>query len=328
MRFTRLAPNTESLYPGQMTLGAAAGTPRRRPRCGRPGPRSPNRAWSGRGFGTAAACSCSTRSCWAARAGATRPPLTAADRGRRVDHSKCAKLVDVCAAARRRKRRSATAGATRRLAARSRGVLRRPRLRPHRPPVPHAAARRRRPGSAPGPGHRPCRRRCASWASPAGRWTCSRWSPKDSPTREIAARLYLSPKTVERHVASLLARTGPGQPRRAGPVRSRKPGSGRALNGYSRPDAPGVPRVEDPGMETTARDRRRRLPPVDLRARRRARRLHLQPVPDRRRRAAAVPHRPAGPVPARVGGGRPGAAGASGCAGSASATSRPTSAAR
>jgi DNA-binding CsgD family transcriptional regulator len=30
----------------------------------------------------------------------------------------------------------------------------------------------------------------------------------DLPTREIAARLFLSPRTVEHHVASLLARTG------------------------------------------------------------------------------------------------------------------------
>ena len=58
--------------------------------------------------------------------------------------------------------------------------------------------------------------------------------------------------------------------------------------------------MEDHGR----RDRRRDLPPVDLRARRRAGRVHLQPVPRRRRRAAAVPHRPAADVPAGVRGGR------------------------
>ena len=53
-------------------------------------------------------------------------------------------------------------------------------------------------------------------------------------------------------------------------------------------------------METRRRrDRRRHLPAVHLRPRRRPDRLHVQPVPRRRRRAAALPHRAARDVPAR-----------------------------
>ena len=76
------------------------------------------------------------------------------------------------------------------------------------------------------------------------------------------------------------------------------------------------------------RDRRRHLPHLHLRARDRADRLHLQPVPGRRRRAAAVPHRTARDVPARRRGDRARSCRSNGCAGSCSATSRPTSAAR
>ena len=62
--------------------------------------------------------------------------------------------------------------------------------------------------SAAGAAGRPSRRPCAGSASPAGSSTCSNSSREDLPTREIAARLFLSPRTVEHHVASLLARTG------------------------------------------------------------------------------------------------------------------------
>ena len=54
------------------------------------------------------------------------------------------------------------------------------------------------------------------------------------------------------------------------------------------------------------RDRRRDLPDLDLDPRGEPRRVHVQPVPGHRRRAAAVPHRIRGPVPARRRGGRHG----------------------
>ena len=79
-------------------------------------------------------------------------------------------------------------------------------------------------------------------------------------------------------------------------------------------------------METTTdRDRRWDLPILDVRSRSE---LHVQPVPGEGGRAAAVPHRTAADVPARVR--RDGAVSSRSisCAGSRSVTSRPTSAAR
>ena len=75
-----------------------------------------------------------------------------------------------------------------------------------------------------------------------------------------------------------------------------------------------------------SRDRRRRLPPLDLPARHLARRLHHEPVPPRRRRAAAVPLRPARRSSRSCPRPCPGCCRWSGCAGSPSVTSRPTSA--
>ena len=76
------------------------------------------------------------------------------------------------------------------------------------------------------------------------------------------------------------------------------------------------------------RDRRRHLPPLHLRPRGRPDGFTFNQFLVAGRRAAAVPHRPRGHVPARGRGRRHASCPSSRCAGSRSATSRPTSAAR
>ena len=76
------------------------------------------------------------------------------------------------------------------------------------------------------------------------------------------------------------------------------------------------------------RDRRRHLPHLHLRAPRWARRVHVQPVPRRCRRAAAVPHRRRGGCSRSSPRPWPPSCRSSRCAGSRSATSKPTSAGR
>ena len=56
-------------------------------------------------------------------------------------------------------------------------------------------------------------------------------------TREIAERLVLSPRTVEHHVSRLLSRTGLASRNRVGRILARKPGTRLALTGYWATDA-------------------------------------------------------------------------------------------
>ena len=58
------------------------------------------------------------------------------------------------------------------------------------------------------------------WAvggSPTGRRTCCAWSAEGLTNKQIAARLNLSHRTVEKHVESLLRKTG-ARPDRPGPA--------------------------------------------------------------------------------------------------------------
>jgi hypothetical protein len=47
--------------------------------------------------------------------------------------------------------------------------------------------------------------RCIAATPPRPRWRCS---PRGLTNERIAARLYLSPRTVEKHVERILAKTG------------------------------------------------------------------------------------------------------------------------
>ena len=72
---------------------------------------------------------------------------------------------------------------------------------PGRPRVPHAAARRRCPGSARGPGPVDVPAAMRRLGITSREMDVLALVADGLATREIAARLYLSPRTVEHHVA-------------------------------------------------------------------------------------------------------------------------------
>ena len=124
-------------------------------------------------------------------------------RGRRT------RLVVVRPAADRRGRGPRRLGRAGRLAARDRGVLRRTAATTGSPGSagPCSSPPVRRPSAADAAG-RPSRRPCAGSGITSRELDVLALVADALPTREIAARLFLSPRTVEHHVASLLARTG------------------------------------------------------------------------------------------------------------------------
>ena len=174
--------------PGRVAVGAGPHHRRRRPRRRRPRrvPRRRRRRWAWR-------CSTARRGDRGRRARPDAATPTeadgAVDRRRPTTSSPPARsaqgMVHATLAARRPAPRSATAGATRsRWLRRVRGVVRRARLRPARPPRPGRCSARpaRRCRGAAGATPR-CRRRCGPSASRAARSTCSSWSSTAGRTR-------------------------------------------------------------------------------------------------------------------------------------------------
>ena len=327
MEFTRVAPETESVYPGQCCGRCCArcdddlGLPARAEIAASP-------AWSGPGSASRARPDRRRRARAGRAAATTRAPLVDRAARRRDRLGRDWSWYSLRLVGRgRRPRRLGRAG---RLAARGRGVLRRPRLRPGRPAVPGAARRGRAPRrSAAGAAGRPCPRPCAGSASPAGSSTCSSSSPTGCPPAR-------SPRGCSSPRDGRAPRRQPVRPHRAPRPRAELAAFARAnrvaparLTGWSPPMAARARPPDDRRHgDHRPRDRRRHLPALDLPARR-----HARPASPSTSSCSTATSRCCS-TPARGRCSRswprpwPGCCPSSGCAGSPSATSRPTSAAR
>ena len=86
---------------------------------------------------------------------------------------------------------------------------RRPATTPWRPAAaPPQGAGRAGPAQGPRATPAPCRPRSPPSASPAARSTCSPSSPRGATNREVGERLFISTRTVDKHVERLLQKTG------------------------------------------------------------------------------------------------------------------------
>ena len=201
------------VVPGPDTVGAAAGTPRRRPRLACPSRDRRHRAWSGAGSGRRARAARRVVLGRQGRRDADADTAAAADAALTIQNARAGR----CTPAPGGEAAVRDGGANRQAGCAKRRRSSRPRLRPGRPTnaAPAGAAgapvMRRGRGQSTVP---PALRRLGITSRELDVLVSSRWAAH----REIAARLFLSPRTVEHHVAACSTH-GHRTPGRAGPVR-------------------------------------------------------------------------------------------------------------